>query len=56
MNGRTSANAKIQYWTPNKFIFSFPYANEVAMDECHKRGIDVMLGWELLEVKFNEID
>lgn len=29
----------------------FAYANEVVLDECDKRGIDVMLGWELLEVK-----
>jgi len=53
---RASANAKVQYWTPNKFIYSFPYANEVALDECAKRGIDVMFGWEMLEVKFNEIN
>jgi len=56
MHGRNSANVKIQFWTPNKFIYAFPYANEVALDECHKRGIDVMLGWEMIEVKFNEIN
>lgn len=44
-------NARVQYWTPNKEIFQFPYANEVALDECHKRGVDVMFGWEMLEVK-----
>ena len=49
-HGRTAANAKIQYWTPNKEIFRFPYANEVALEECHKRGIDVMFGWEMLKV------
>lgn len=27
-----------------------PYANEVAMDECHKRGIDVMFGWEMVKI------
>jgi len=56
MHGRNSANAKIQFWSPNKFIYAFPYANEIALDECAKRGIDVMLGWEMLEVKFNEIN
>ena len=38
----------------NKEIFKFPFANEVALEECHKRGIDVYLGWELIEVKTNE--
>lgn len=51
LHGRATANARIQYWTPNKEIYRFPYANEIALEECHKRGIDVMLGWELLEVK-----
>ena len=32
--GRASANSKIQFWTPNKVIYKFPYANEVALDEC----------------------
>lgn len=50
--GRGAANARIQYWTPNKEIFEFPYANEVALEECHKRGIDVMFGWEMIEVKY----
>lgn len=54
MLGRSAANARIQYWTPNKEIYQFGYANEVALDECHKRGIDVILGWEMLEVKKNE--
>ena len=54
MQGRASENARIQFWTPNHQIFNFPYANEVALDECHKRGIDVMFGWEMLEVKQNE--
>lgn len=49
---RSAANARIQYWTPNKEIMQFPYANEVVLDECHKRGIDVMLGWEMTEVKY----
>jgi len=49
-------NARVQYWTPNKEIFQFPYANEVALDECHKRGIDVMFGWEMLEVKQDSAD
>lgn len=55
MHGRSGASARMQYWTPNKFIYSFPYANEVALEECEKRNIDVMLGWELQGVKQNEI-
>lgn len=51
MQSAAAKNARVQYWTPNKEIFQFPYANEVALDECHKRGIDVMFGWEMLEVK-----
>ena len=47
--------SKIQYWTPNKEIFKFGYANEVALEECHKRGIEVMFGWELLKVHTSEI-
>lgn len=47
----TSKGARVQYYTPNKEIFQFPYANEVALDECHKRGIDVCLGWEMIELK-----
>lgn len=54
LHGRASKNAKVQYWTPNKEIFKFPYANEVALDECDKRGIEVNFGWELVEVKYNE--
>ena len=33
----------------------FPYANEVILDECHKRGIDVYLGYEMLSVRNNEL-
>jgi sulfide:quinone oxidoreductase len=54
LHGRAANNARLQYWTPNKQIFSFPYANEFVLEECHKRGIDVHLGWELQEVKHNE--
>lgn len=53
MQGRSAKNAKIQFWTPNKEIMKFPYGNEVVLDECHKRGIDVFFGWELLELKSN---
>jgi hypothetical protein len=53
--GRSSLDAKIQYWTPNKEIFKFDYANEVTLEECHKRGVEIMFGWELLKVHFNEI-
>lgn len=49
--GAAAAGSKIQYWTPNKFIYSFPYANEVALDECHKRGVEVNFGWEMLSVR-----
>lgn len=49
--GGAAAGAKMQYWTPNKSIYQFPYANEVALDECAKRGIEVNLGWELLSVR-----
>jgi sulfide:quinone oxidoreductase len=52
--GRAAKGATLQYWTPNKSIFDFPYANEVALDECSKRGIELHLGWELQEVKSDE--
>lgn len=55
LQGRSAAGARIQFFTPNKEIYRFPYANEVALDECHKRGIDVMFGWELKKVHVNEI-
>lgn len=41
---RSAKSARIQYWTPNKEIFKYKYANEVVLDECHKRGIDVYFG------------
>ena len=28
-----------------------PYANEVALDECNKRGIEVMFGWEMIKIE-----
>lgn len=49
--GAAAAGTKVQYWSPNKFIYAFPYANEVALEECEKRGIEVHLGWELLSVR-----
>lgn len=52
LHGRSSAGALIQYWTPNKQIVPFAYANEVILNECEQRGIDVMFGWEMLEVKW----
>jgi len=54
MQGRAAPGSRVQFWTPNKKIFQFDYANEVALDECHKRGIEVHLGWEMIEVKRNE--
>ena len=53
LQGRSAKNARIQYWTPNKSIFEFDYANEVALDECKKRDIDVHFGWELLSFHEN---
>lgn len=41
---RAARNAQIHYVTPNKCIFEFPYANEVTLDECEKRGIKVHFG------------
>jgi hypothetical protein len=55
MQGRAAKNARIQYWTPNKEIFKFPYANEVALDECHKRGIEVHFGWEMIKVESSKL-
>jgi len=49
--GTAAAGTKIQYWSPNKYIYGFPYANEVALEECHKRGIEVNLGWEMISVR-----
>ena len=54
MQERSAKNARIQFWTPNKEIFKFPYANEFVLDECHKRHIDVNFGWELLKVHTQE--
>ena len=48
-------NARIQYWTPNKEIYKFPYANAVALEECAQRGIDVNFGWEMVSMKYNSI-
>ena len=42
--------SKVCYISPNKTIMPFAYANEVCLDECHKRGIEVHLGWELVSV------
>ena len=54
IQGRAAKNARIQYWTPNKEIMKFPYANEVVLDECHKRGIEVHFGQELIKVRTDE--
>ncbi len=51
LQGRSARNAKIQFWTPNQEIYKFPYANEVALEECRKRGIDVFFGWEMTSVR-----
>lgn len=49
----SSQSARITYWSPNKWIYKFPYANEIALEECAKRGIDVNLGWELMKIVRN---
>ena len=46
----TAKSARIQYWTPNKEIFKFPYANEFVLEECARRHIDVQFGQELVKV------
>lgn len=51
----SSQSARITYFTPNKWIYKFPYANEIALEECAKRGIDVNLGWELLKIEMNAV-
>lgn len=50
LQGRATQNATVQYWTPNKRIFNFDYANDVALEECRKRNIEVNFGWELKKV------
>jgi len=50
MHGRATPGSRVQYWTPNDRIYQFDYANEVALDECHKRGIEVHFGWEMTKV------
>jgi sulfide:quinone oxidoreductase len=50
---RAANNATVQYWTPNKRIFNFDYANNVALEECRKRNIEVNFGWELVKVHQN---
>ena len=47
----TSKGNRVVYISPNKTIMPFPYANEIALDECHKRGIEVLLGWEMLSIQ-----
>lgn len=49
--GGAAAGARVQYWTPNKCIYAFPYANEVALEECAKRGVEVHFGWEMMSIR-----
>lgn len=51
--GNSSASARITYYTPNKWIYGFPYANDIALEECEKRGIEVHLGQELIKIEVN---
>lgn len=50
MLGLSHKSARITYWSPNKWIYKYPYANDIALEECDKRGIDVNLGWELIKI------
>ena len=43
--------SRVVYVSPNKSIMPFPYANEVCLDECHKRGVELLLGWELVSIQ-----
>ena len=52
---RSPATTKLQYWTPNKEFFKFSYANEIILDQCEKRGIEVNFGWELTEMYLDEV-
>jgi len=51
----SSSTSRIQFITPREKIFEFDYANEVALDECNKRDIDVIFGQEMVKVHYNEI-
>ena len=55
MNQRASRGARIQYFTPNKQVVPFAYADEVIRDECHKRNIEVHTGWELVKLETNDL-
>jgi len=44
LQGLSSRDTKIHFYSPNKELYRFPYANEVALDECKKRGIEVHFG------------
>ena len=46
-----SQGSRVVHVTPNKTIVPFPYANEVILDECEKRGIEVHLGWEMTSIQ-----
>lgn len=53
--GRASEDARIQFYTPNKSIFEYEYANSVTLEECEKRHIDVHFGQELVKVQRNAL-
>ena len=55
IQGVASNSARITVWSPNKWIYKFPYADEIAREECDKRGIDVNLGWELMGIHKNGV-
>lgn len=46
--------SRVVYVSPNKTLVPFPYANEVIMDECHKRGVELHLGWEMTSIQESE--
>lgn len=50
-----SQSARIQFITPREKVVEFDYANDVILDECNKRDIDVIFGQELVKVHVNDI-
>lgn len=52
--GRAREDATVQYWTPNKQIFEYDYANEIALSEAEKRGVQVHFGQEMIKVHIDD--
>lgn len=51
----STSTSRIQYITPRDKIFEFDYANDVALEECNKKNIDVIFGQEMVKVAYNDI-